>query len=320
MKTTSCVATVMLAGAFVLACLAGDDPTAKPKTPDAKKPIYDEKADAKADIKAALGVAKRENRRVLIQWGANWCSWCARLDERLRTDPGLRKTLLYEYVVVHVDINMGERNGGLSQHYKMVPSMPALTVLDATDKVLANQAAALLVTESEKGGKEYDSKQLLEFLNAHRAEPLKADAVLHAGLAEAARTERGVFLHFGAPWCGWCLKLEAWLAQPKITEIMGKDFVDVKIDQDRMTGAKEVFARYNAKGAGGIPWFAFLDGKGKVVAASDGPKGNIGFPYEVHEIDHFIAMLTTAKHRITGDEVDTLRRSLVPVKRVPAAK
>ena len=88
-----------------------------------------------------------------------------------------------------------------------------------------------------------------------------------------------------------------------------------------MTGAKEVFARYNATGKGGIPWFVFLDGKGKVVATSDGPKGNIGFPAESHEIDHFVAMLKAAKHRIADDEVDALRGSLVrPVKGTPAGK
>ena len=44
--------------------------------------------------------------------------------------------LLYEYVVVHVDIDLGEKTWELWQH-KMTPSMPSLTVLDADDKVLA---------------------------------------------------------------------------------------------------------------------------------------------------------------------------------------
>ncbi len=321
MKKTCRAATILLAGTFVLSCLAGDNPTAKPKRPSDAKPLYDEKADAKADIKAALRVAKRENRRVLIQWVRNWCIWCARLDDCFRTDAELRKVLLYEYVVVHVDINLGEKNWELWQHYKMTPSMPSLTVLDADDKVLANQAAALLVTKSEDGKEGYESKKLLEFLNAHRAEPLNVDAVLKAGLAEAARTDRGVFLHFGAPSCGRCIRLEAWLAQPQVAEIMGKDFVDMKIDRDRMTGAKEVFARYNTKGSAGIPWFVFLDSKGKVVITSDGPKGNIGFPNAPDEIDHFVAMLNAAKHRITAKEADVLHHSLVPpAKRALSAK
>jgi thioredoxin-related protein len=304
---------------FVPDYLAGDNPTAEPKKPEAKKPIYDENADARADIKAALAVAKRENRRVLIQWGANWCSKCVLLDTCFRTEPSLKKALLYEYVVVHVDIHLGEKNADLRDHYKMTPSIPALTVLDAADNVLTNQAGASLMTKSKDGEEGFDNKKLLEFLNTHRAEPLKAEGILKAALTEAAKTERCVFLHFGAPWCGWCLKLDAWLAQPKIAEIIGKDFVTVKIDQDRMTGAKEVFARYNAKADSGIPWFVFLDAKGKVVATSDGPKGNIGFPYQGHEIDHFVAMLRKAKKRISDDEVDTLRRSLIPPANKAAA-
>ena len=39
----------------------------------------------------------------------------------------------------------------------------------------------------------------------------EAQAVLAAGLAEARRTDRLVFLHSGAPWCGWCRRLELWL-------------------------------------------------------------------------------------------------------------
>jgi hypothetical protein len=178
--------------------------------------------------------------------------------------------------------------------------------------VLANQATDPFETKSEDGQKGHDPKKLLAFLTDHQAEPLKAEAVLDAALAEAAKTDRGVFLHFGAPWCGWCHRLEEWLARPEVAKVIGKDFVEVMIDQDRMTGAKGVFARYNASGKGGIPWFVLLDGKGKAVATSDGPKGNIGFPFVEHEVAHFVTMLTAARRRITDAEIDELRRSLTP--------
>src|SRR5262249_48867721 len=147
--------------------------------------------------------------------------------------------------------------------------VPYLTVLDVEGKVLANQATDPFETK-EEGKKGHDAKKLQEFLTTHQAKPLKAETVLEAALAEAAKSERNVFLHFGAPWCGWCLRLDAWLARPEVAAILGKDFVEVKIDQDRMEGAKEVFARYNASGKGGIPWFVFLDPKGKTIITSDG--------------------------------------------------
>src|SRR5262245_66010595 len=58
---------------------------AKPKTT-----VYDEAADAHAEVQKAVRAAKRENRRVLIQWGANWCNWCVLLANKMRTDEELR--------------------------------------------------------------------------------------------------------------------------------------------------------------------------------------------------------------------------------------
>ena len=48
--------------------------SAKTPAPQEKKrePIFDEKAEGKEQIAAALARAKAENRRVLIEWGANW--------------------------------------------------------------------------------------------------------------------------------------------------------------------------------------------------------------------------------------------------------
>ena len=31
-----------------------------------------------------------------------------------------------------------------------------------------------------------------------------------------------VFLHFGAPWCGWCHRLENWMAKPEVAAILAK--------------------------------------------------------------------------------------------------
>src|SRR5262245_7554024 len=64
----------------------------KPQRP----PIYDEQADAAADVAAALARAQKENKRVLIQWGANWCGWCHLLHQTFTTDQEVKRKLLYE--------------------------------------------------------------------------------------------------------------------------------------------------------------------------------------------------------------------------------
>jgi hypothetical protein len=61
---------------------------------------------------------------------------------------------------------------------------------------------------------------------------------------------------------------------------------------------------------GGIPWIVFLDGDGVVRAHGTGPKGNIGFPFETFEVEHFASMLTQAKVNLTDAEVQALVDSL----------
>jgi thioredoxin-related protein len=324
MRTIAITAAILfVAGLAAGATLARDDKASQSDKAEARKPVYDEKADAKAAVEAALAAAKRENRRVLIQWGGNWCSWCVLLHDRFQKDRDLAKTLRYEYDVVYVDVGKADKNLDLADRYRAdfkKHGVPYLTVLDANGNVLANQPTDPFETKAEDGQKGHDANKLLDFLSTHQAKPLKADDVLTAALAEAAKTERNVFLHFGAPWCGWCLKLDAWLLKPEVAGVLGKDFVDVKIDLDRMTGAKEVLTRYNPSAKGGIPWFVMLDGKGKEILNSDGPKGNIGFPAEAHEIDYFVTMLQKANHRITEQEIDDLRKSLTPPPKGSASR
>jgi hypothetical protein len=76
-----------------------------------------------------------------------------------------------------------------------------------------------------------------------------------------------------------------------IAAVLGADFVDAKIDVDRMDHGKEVMATCRKGEDGSIPWFVILDGQGKALATSDGPKGNIGYPAQPHGIEHFLAVL-----------------------------
>jgi thiol-disulfide isomerase/thioredoxin len=295
---------------------AKPDKADKPDKPEVK--IYDEKADARSLIATALVATKRENRRVLIQWGGNWCSWCVLLHNRFKSDPTLAKTLRYEYDVVHID----SKNKDLLEKYGVdlsTAGVPYLTVLDAEGKVVVNQPTEGFETkEGDKNG--HDPKKLNEFLVKYKAEPQKAADVLAAALVDAAKTERKVFLHFGAPWCGWCHKLDDWLRRAEVAPIIAKDYIDLKIDQDRMTGAMDILEKYNPGKKGGIPWFVVLDSAGKVVVTSDGPKGNIGFPSQPHEIEYFVKMLDASRKRISEKDVDALKKSLTPPAKTTGEK
>ena len=106
------------------------------------------------------------------------------------------------------------------------------------------------------------------------------------------------------------------MALKDVAPVLAKDFVALKIDQDRMIGGNELLKRY-AKVPGGIPWFVFIDGEGRAIITSDDPvNGNVGFPAQDSEIAYFKKMLQKVAKRITPEEIEALGRSLVAFRDV----
>jgi len=105
-------------------------------------PIYPDISRASADIAAAQQEAARTHRRVLVDFGGNWCTDCKVLDINLRK-PENAALLDERYVVVHV--NVGDRgidtNFDVAERYgiPLRKGVPALAVLDADGRVVYAQ-------------------------------------------------------------------------------------------------------------------------------------------------------------------------------------
>ena len=94
--------------------------------------IYDAKADAGEQLKAATALARRDARRVLVMFGGDWCGWCHKLHGLFASDPAIRQLLADEYVLVlvdtqapHADALLAECRGDLAR-----VGYPFLAVLD----------------------------------------------------------------------------------------------------------------------------------------------------------------------------------------------
>ena len=100
------------------------------------------------------------------------------------------------------------------------------------------------------------------------------------------------------------------MASKDVASILGREFVTVKIDWDRMKGARDLVKASNGKD-NGLPWFVFLDGEGNSLIDSIAPKtGNVGFPAKAEEYAHFKTMLDKVKRHLTDEDVAKLIKSL----------
>ncbi len=314
MKPIAAALVLVLAAPLAFA-LVREDP--KPAAKDAKRvPTYDVAAVGADQIAAALKRAKRDDTRVLVQWGANWCGWCNLLADTMKQDKDVARELSYEFEVVKIDIGKWDKHLDLAKQYgaSIDEGVPYLTILDADGKVLGNHETGSLEDPDPKVQR-HDPAKIMALLKKHETPRVEAVKLRDAALARAKAAGKRVFLHFGAPWCVWCHRLEDWMARPEIAAVLEKEFVDLKIDTERRVGGEEMLVATRGTEKGGIPWLAFLDANGKVLVTSDGPAGNTGFPAAPEEIAHFRAMLEKVATKITKEEIDALTTSLVPPKK-----
>jgi thiol:disulfide interchange protein len=122
--------------------------------------IYNESADGSKMIAAGVARAKKENKRVLLQFGANWSEGCHRLHTLLVSDPALAQEIQKEYVWLLIDRGEG-RNAEVNEQYENPTRLgyPALVILDATGKQVVSTGADEF---GERG--EQDPVKLLTFL------------------------------------------------------------------------------------------------------------------------------------------------------------
>lgn len=125
-----------------------------------KVKVYDETADAVADIEKAVEMAKKESKHVMIFIGGNWCPWCLKLNKFINEDAEIKAALYDNYKVVKM--NYSKENKNLPTLSKLdFPQrfgFPVIVVLDQDGNRIHTQNSAYLEFE-----KSYDKKKLMGF-------------------------------------------------------------------------------------------------------------------------------------------------------------
>ena len=127
-----------------------------------RPPIYDVRADAKTQIAGAQTAARRDKKRVLVNFGGNWDAWSYRLHDVFTKDSQAAAILKSRYVLVMVDVDFGGKYEDLVASYGanvVKQGIPFLIVLDAGGKVLNIQK-----TREFESGKGHDPAKVRAFL------------------------------------------------------------------------------------------------------------------------------------------------------------
>jgi thioredoxin 1 len=106
----------------------------------ASRDIYPDPSQAKSDIAAALKSAAASHKRVLLDFGGNWCGDCIVLDMYLHSSDN-RPILEANFVLVHVNVGHMDENKDIADRYQIPldKGVPALAVLNEQGKLLYSQ-------------------------------------------------------------------------------------------------------------------------------------------------------------------------------------
>jgi thiol:disulfide interchange protein len=142
--------------------------TSAAEAPKNAKILYDTKANANDQIKAALEKAEKENKNVILKFGANWCGWCHKLSALFHDNAEIAKTLEENYILVLIDVDAGHNADIVTRYHNPTRhGLPVLVVLDKTGKQLHTQDTGLL-----EDGNHHDPAKVKTFLEKWK--PTKA--------------------------------------------------------------------------------------------------------------------------------------------------
>jgi len=102
----------------------------------ARTPIYDPEANPYDDLEVAVLKAAKDDKLVLVIFGADWCPDCRMLDYHLKQE-GLKEVIDENFHVVKVDVGERDNNMDFIAEFgnPISKGIPSIAILDARSKI-----------------------------------------------------------------------------------------------------------------------------------------------------------------------------------------
>jgi thiol-disulfide isomerase/thioredoxin len=141
--------------------------------------------------------------------------------------------------------------------------------------------------------------------------PAPAKVLIDEAVKKAKAENKTVLVHYGASWCGYCKRFNAFLNSEEVGKIVESHYVVLRLvaqeREDKKSlenpGVDSIAQVLQLKR--GLPVYFFLDGEGNKIADSGvmPPNGgNIGYPVTPEEVSAFGELLKKTAPRMTEEE------------------
>ena len=122
--------------------------------------VYDPARNPDQDLRDAQAEAGRSGKRILLDVGGEWCSWCHRFDAFFEQNTRLLELRNKNFIMLKVNVSPKNLNQKFLSQYPKIPGYPHLFVLEANGKLLQSQDTSQLEL-----GNSYSLDRVEAFLN-----------------------------------------------------------------------------------------------------------------------------------------------------------
>ncbi len=127
-------------------------------------------ADPNKDLQTAIARARRENKRIILDVGGEWCGWCHEMDNFILRNAELNKLRDKNFIWLKINFSEENTNAAFLANYPTIKGYPHLYVLEKDGTFVYSKDTS----ELEDGVKSYKLQKFIDFLKEYS--PAKIDA------------------------------------------------------------------------------------------------------------------------------------------------
>lgn len=169
MKKFIYVFLLLLFGSFAASAQIPTKPLVKPAAAVVEREKFDPTRNPNDDLQAAIANAAKENKRIVLDVGGEWCGWCVNMDKFFIAHKDLKNLRDAGFVWVKINMSDENENKEFLTKYPEIKGYPHLFVLEKDGSLLKSKDTSEL-----EEGKTYSLQKFTDFLKEYA--PAKTDA------------------------------------------------------------------------------------------------------------------------------------------------